>query len=304
MTIRYTCLECESVLNIIDEKAGTEGKCPKCKTQFLIPQPGSDIEKSEDNSPDLVDDDIDLPLELTPDVEESSEFDPADVLAGSTPVAPVTAATAQSKSSDEKRPSVAELMRDFAATRKPKERKATAAPAAKAATMATIGSATDALSRAYQQKRDKASQPKVPAREVDPERQLMYEFFVKAALGVIAVILVTYGAYSWMSREVYEGPPLADVTGIVQQGGKPLADVQIQFAPVTGPNEASNGRSNAMTGKDGSFTLKLTDQWEGAAIGDHDVVIYDASGIPMLLPEDQSRRTVTADGPNEFRFEL
>lgn len=42
MTIRYTCEECGSVLNIKDEKAGTQGKCPKCKTEFLVPSPDAD----------------------------------------------------------------------------------------------------------------------------------------------------------------------------------------------------------------------------------------------------------------------
>lgn len=37
MTIRYTCTECASVLKIKDEKAGTEGHCPKCKTAFRVP---------------------------------------------------------------------------------------------------------------------------------------------------------------------------------------------------------------------------------------------------------------------------
>ena len=38
MTIRYTCTECGSVLKIKDEKAGTEGHCPKCKTEFHVPE--------------------------------------------------------------------------------------------------------------------------------------------------------------------------------------------------------------------------------------------------------------------------
>lgn len=39
MTIRVTCEECGSVLKIKDELAGTDGKCPKCKTRFVVPQP-------------------------------------------------------------------------------------------------------------------------------------------------------------------------------------------------------------------------------------------------------------------------
>ena len=37
MTIRFTCAECASVLKIKDELAGTNAKCPKCKTKFVVP---------------------------------------------------------------------------------------------------------------------------------------------------------------------------------------------------------------------------------------------------------------------------
>ncbi len=37
MTIRVTCDQCGSVLKIKDELAGTDGKCPKCKTRFVVP---------------------------------------------------------------------------------------------------------------------------------------------------------------------------------------------------------------------------------------------------------------------------
>ena len=38
MTIRFTCKECSSVLKIKDELAGTKGRCPKCKTEFVVPE--------------------------------------------------------------------------------------------------------------------------------------------------------------------------------------------------------------------------------------------------------------------------
>lgn len=49
MTIRFTCSECASVLKIKDELAGTKGKCPKCKTPFVVPSlavedPSSEME--------------------------------------------------------------------------------------------------------------------------------------------------------------------------------------------------------------------------------------------------------------------
>ncbi len=44
MTIRFTCAECASVLKIKDELAGTSGRCPKCKTNFVVPTPESEFE--------------------------------------------------------------------------------------------------------------------------------------------------------------------------------------------------------------------------------------------------------------------
>lgn len=40
MSIRVQCEKCGSVLKIKDELAGTQGKCPKCKSPFTVPQPG------------------------------------------------------------------------------------------------------------------------------------------------------------------------------------------------------------------------------------------------------------------------
>ena len=50
MTIRYKCEECGSVLNIKDEKAGTQGRCPKCKAEFLIPSVEAAADASSDSS--------------------------------------------------------------------------------------------------------------------------------------------------------------------------------------------------------------------------------------------------------------
>jgi phage FluMu protein Com len=52
MTIRYQCPQCDAVMKIKDELAGTKAKCPKCKALFFIPvwerEPGT---KSADADP-------------------------------------------------------------------------------------------------------------------------------------------------------------------------------------------------------------------------------------------------------------
>ncbi len=47
MTIRFTCAGCGSLLKIKDELAGTDGKCPKCKTEFVVPDPETDDEDED-----------------------------------------------------------------------------------------------------------------------------------------------------------------------------------------------------------------------------------------------------------------
>lgn len=312
MTIRYTCPKCESVLKIRDEKAGTEGKCPKCRTPFLIPAPDS-AEGGPSGEPPadaLVDDvpvdDVDMPLELTPDVDESStDFDPMDVLAtsGTSPDHPAAPAP---QAGNEKRPSVAELMREFEATRKTKEKKTSQAAArpARASAVATSGTAADALSRAYQQKRDKAAHPEPKQKEIDPDKQLMYEFIGKAAAGIAAALLIGYGIYAFISRESYEGPPLYDVSGVVTQDGQPLVGVQVQFRTAGVGGTTPQYQFNGMTDEEGRFELMYTADWYGATAGPHDVVIYQKSGVPFRMSENQTRVTVTEDGPNEFSFQL
>ncbi|MCA9048635.1 MAG: hypothetical protein KDA89_07890, partial [Planctomycetaceae bacterium] len=49
MVIRYTCEKCSAVLKINDDLAGSKGKCPKCKTTFVIPAPETD----EDSDPEI-----------------------------------------------------------------------------------------------------------------------------------------------------------------------------------------------------------------------------------------------------------
>jgi hypothetical protein len=66
MTIRYKCDECGSVLNIKDEKAGTTGRCPKCKAEFLVPSPDADGPHDDD---ELVDEAPETPAEKPPVVE-------------------------------------------------------------------------------------------------------------------------------------------------------------------------------------------------------------------------------------------
>ena len=76
MTIRFKCDSCGVAMKIKDELAGKKGKCPKCKSTFVIPEleeevveEDEEIEEEEEEWDDEEEDDdddlLDMPLELT-----------------------------------------------------------------------------------------------------------------------------------------------------------------------------------------------------------------------------------------------
>ena len=65
MAIRFTCAECASVLSIKDDLAGTAGRCPKCKTQFIVPDPQSKDEIAVERSRSTVEPENSTPTRET-----------------------------------------------------------------------------------------------------------------------------------------------------------------------------------------------------------------------------------------------
>ncbi|MFO0976284.1 MAG: hypothetical protein U0996_07775 [Planctomycetaceae bacterium] len=314
MTIRYTCTGCESVLKIKDEKAGTKGKCPKCKTEFLVPQPSADDADGADEtaaSPDLpVDMSVDMPIELTPEVPASAEFDPADYLSstGSTPAAP-----SYGSGASERKPSVAELMRDFEATKKKdkdKGKKSGEVSRPAASTHETSGSAADALTRAYQQKRETASAPSVSQKDVKSaeDRAAMMTFLkTRLAPGVAVVLLLLYCINWYFNHKSYEGPPLYRVYGVVKQSGKPLANARISFEcdlmVPRGPDEPTYSATGT-TDEQGNYELYFEAGYSGAPAGSYVVGVMSGEGVPVTVPDTEVRRTVTDTADNKFDFNL
>src|SRR5262249_7761185 len=56
MTIRVVCKQCHSKLDIREELAGSTRKCPKCKTEFVVPNAEEDdgVVVADDPAPELV----------------------------------------------------------------------------------------------------------------------------------------------------------------------------------------------------------------------------------------------------------
>ena len=101
------------------------------------------------------------------------------------------------------------------------------------------------------------------------------------------------------------GPPLAEnVSGRITLGGTPVAEASVQFI------SDSSGIAVGNTDADGRYTVYFGER-QGAPLGQHTVRIskYEGEAGDELIPAKyniNSKLTadVTADGANEFNFEL
>jgi len=318
MTIRYTCRSCESVLKIKEEKAGTNGKCPKCKTEFVIPFPAeyNDIEvevygvAKASSHVDAPVDHVDMPIELTPEISDNQDFDPQDVLNGLAAAGRASAVRSTPVVTD-KKPSVAELMRDFNSGKKKDRTRDSASEVSRPVTTGvaeqTVGTAANVLSRTYQQKRDSANAPTVSAKDAKAaeHRALLLEFLMKKAVPIAAAVaLLLYGYIWYTARDVYNGLPLCTVTGKVVSQTTPVEGLRVLFLPVAGGLEDKRSSAEGITTQDGSFRLIYEIPFEGAPEGKYDIVVLGPSGIPLRLVEGTPTFTVSATGKNDFEIRL
>lgn len=322
MTIRYKCEECDSVLKIRDELAGTSAKCPKCKTKFTIPQPeavpagaaaGSPGTSAGETAEDLPEKPVDMPRELTPMPELAARKSAAAVLDSSSGSG--LFAAPQDSSGSGIRPSVADLMKEHQEKKKQKDQKrekrkaGSLADAAAAAEAMTAGTAADALNRNYDQKRGHAGEPPPLTRE--ERRQLEQKEALQRALktagpfaagGIVILALLI----SWFHSE--KVPDLYDVTGVVTVAGAPMEGLEVRFAPILADdNQGEAGQQNSSAGRtdaEGRYELMYNEDNEGAIEGRHRVIIQTDDGIVYTLPPGEDEKTVSPSEDNQFDFNL
>ncbi len=342
MTIRVRCDGCSAVMKVKDELAGAKGKCPKCKTSFVIPtakestapkvitqtQEGDDNESElgtpADEAADaatqvqapVLERPIDLPLEPTPPVPpmDDEEFDPMGTLAsGSNTALPAMAAE---PSEPVNKPSVADLMKEHTEKKERTTRrkeKAKSAKPSKAAELAqpdmTSGSAADALNRKYDQKRaESADAEKLMTR--DERRQAehkaaMIDFAKKGIPAVAGTLLLAYGLIWYAFSAAL--PPLGYVNGKVTRNGSPMAGVQVTFNPMAEPGTPrleNATQSGGFTDADGNYTLLYNKDNEGVLPGNHEVGIIGSSGLTFTLPPEMKTRKVEVGETHTFDFNL
>lgn len=316
MTIRITCEQCRAVLKVRDELAGSKAKCPKCKAAIVIPELQDAEQSGSDAAVDpaaeaqqTLDSMVDIPFEVTPPASfySQEEFDPTEgQSAGSGSDGGVATAP---------KPTVAELMRQHEAEMAKKKGRtrsekpvAKDAPTAAAATVMTIGTAADALSRTYDQKRGKASEaPRLSREELraQEEKEAMQSFVIRAG-GGLAVLLICGYFFSlwWFAKPL---PDLGYVSGVVTQNDAPLGGVEVRFAPMKpegGLELEIATPSSGFTKSDGSYTLMFDPENQGAIPARHRVSIIMSSGVSFVLPEEDSIREVKVGEKHVFDFKL
>lgn len=284
MTIRYQCTECDSVLKIRDDKAGGQGRCPKCKTEFLIPEPNTGDDAGQESS-------------VPPATINRTGDDEEDALAflldgGEAPPTPAAASTSLD-SDDEPPPS-----RPDPAERQ--LRRPTTKPQASAAD--TASAAGDLLSQTESARaaaaRDHSSEE--PSRvNLDGIKQVASRQ-VPLVGGILAVSLICYGAYVWGSGWVgsSDAPPLSGVTGTVTLDGKPLPLALVVFQPDLDMQKGEGTTVSASMGRTndkGNYTLTYpgAQGLEGAVVGVHIIRINktDVKTGLEVLPKKYHRQT-------------
>lgn len=309
MTIRYECEECQSVLKIRNELAGTEGKCPKCKAMFTVPTSTESAASKPDAAVADEPDPVDMPREVTPEPDFSSLQTEPD---------PQQTAAAATASEAELKPSIAELMREHEEKKKKKksrtdkERK-TLKDAALAAEAMTAGTAADALTRNYDQKRQQAGEAPPMTREERREaenRAAMLAYVKRIAPIAVGLLVCVWLFISWWLADPI--PELGYVSGVITKNGSPVANLEVLFAPYDDPLKPSPEidkeeaqlriSSTGLTNENGEYVLMYNPDYEGAVLGDHKVTISDGAFVFSLEMSEQVKTVV--DGDNKFDFNL
>ena len=272
MTIRYQCTECESVLKIREGKAGQAGRCPKCKTAFVIPEP----ELDEDRRP------------LTPPAAAGSGDAEDDAMAflmesGDVPAA-APLATTSLEGEDELAPAIPP------APPSPSERQLHRPPTRpQADSDDTSSAASDLLTRSEAARVAAGNEKPVdsgPLIDMDEVREVAKRRVLPIVGGFLLVAGICYLMVNSMASDP-DVPPLAPVSGTVTLDGKPLPQATVNFEPITDrtdPDQSRLGGSVGRSDTDGIYTLTYPGGHEGAVLGNHTVRVNktDANGLEVL----------------------
>ncbi len=279
MSIRVTCEQCGAVLKIKAELAGTEGRCPKCKTRFMVP--AAEAPDAPPTAPTA-----------KPAAADADEFDPVAFLMaddGPKPGAKSVAARPTAVQEPPAHPGPPEPR----APRTRGESKPAPNSAAGAADAMLKGTASanakELLTRTMEEGRVRAAQmPAEPEREPALDfRELFRELGMKIIPLLLGIIVAAGGLY-WLVYQVVGGGfkpsvELGRVSGVVTRAGKPLAGATVLFTPL----DTRAASASAITDEDGEYTLIYVEGVAGAVVGKNRVTVelYDERGR-LAIPAD------------------
>jgi hypothetical protein len=330
MVIRYTCEKCTSVLKISDDLAGTDGKCPKCKVKFKVPastqgadeaedevqpdSPGAGVESASTEQAEIaaaVAKLVDMPTEVTPQVDLSAMDDFEPVVAGSEADNAAFQQNDPNAAPEAPKPSVAELMRAHEEAKKKKaaakkKDKGSLEAAAAAADVMTAGTAASALTRTYDKKRsgssDEPTLTRDERRQVE-QRDAAITYAKKAVPALAGMLVFGYFLFRWAFATPL--PDLEYVTGVVTRANAPLVGVVVRFAPLplSGGTLENATPSEGITDEDGKYVLKYDPDNDGVLPGNHEVSISTISGAVYPMAAQDQKKTVSSDSTT-FNFNL
>ena len=268
MTIRFQCTECDAVLKIRDDKAGQAGRCPGCKTAFVIPEPdpvASDPPPGGEGGGDEEDDALAFLME-----------------SGDVPDAPEPTAVLDDQ--DETTPAIG------AKPASPEERELHRPPPREQPESEDTSNAAGALLARSESARaavvNEEPEDTTPRIDMEEVRQVAMRRLLPIGGGVLGVALVCFFLFSSMSSGT-KLPSLASVTGTITLDGKPLPGATVRFEPVADINDISKnsiGGSAGRTDDEGRYSLAYAGGHEGAVVGTHTVRINktDKEGLETL----------------------
>ena len=331
MTIRYTCPGCGSLLKIKDELAGTDGKCPKCKSEFVVPDPEPDVEAAEhETSRDVAP--VEAPVLAAEPVTKAApkpaekvaskskkrvdaDFDPAEFLMSDDEGSPAgdaipemprsTPATWDSRQSDEDRPS-----------------RPTKAPTSSGAGLET-GPGFSASAHAREMMKKAMDDTRLHAGDA-PEKEerprfdwagFFHEVGLKGVGGLLFGIVLTYGLYQFFDSMMggrLKLPNLGYVTGTVKLDDKPLEGATVYFAPtdavIPGSKSERPRTSYGITDAAGHFSLVYIGTTTGVAVGKCRVWVDCVGPRGQVVPAELSQANLTIrdvkPGRQEFSFDM
>ncbi|MGE0374606.1 MAG: hypothetical protein AB7I48_12600 [Planctomycetaceae bacterium] len=322
MTIRYTCHACGSKLNIKEELAGTQGKCPKCKMEFEVPSASPSGNTAADAAVPPREPQAGInPVKAGPPAKakmpartaaggaaRDADFDPVaflmedDTAASNRRAAPPL--------SDDEIPAALEL--DVSEDEPPRRRgrprrrvnleadddlsfgSASVSAGAMLSGGASAGAARDLLTRTVEESRARAAridenEPREPSAVIEIGRELL----VRGLPGLLVIALLGGGLY-YLANSVMgvsnHLPDLGYVSGTITLDGAPLAGAEIQFRPVATEFQVSDRKSIetrtsvGRTNEQGYYELQYMEGVEGAVVGEHRVSISKLDGPREVVP--------------------